>query len=76
MHIIKLVNLPIPECFILDYEEIDKVSQLIFKSLLFYISWVLFLIIITSCIMYKLDILLWSYFFALKPCTKTRYDLH
>jgi hypothetical protein len=52
------VHLPILECFILDDEEIYKVSRLIFKSLLFSISYVLFYFIITSCIMNKLDILL------------------
>ena len=48
-----------------DGEEIDKVSHLIFKSLLFSISYVLFYFIINLCIMYKLDIFLWSYFFDL-----------
>ena len=56
------VHLPILECFILDDEEIYKVSRLIFKSFLFSISYDLFYFIITSCIMNKLDILLWSYF--------------
>ena len=41
-----------------DDEEIDKVSHLIFKSLLFSISYVLFYFIINLCIMYKLDIFL------------------
>jgi hypothetical protein len=36
------LHLPIPECFILNNEEIDKVSRLFFKSLLFSISYVLF----------------------------------
>ena len=50
------VHSPIPECFILDDEEIDKVSQIILKSLLFSISYALFYFTITSCIMSKLDI--------------------
>ncbi len=39
-----------------DDEEIDKVSHLIFKSLLYSISYVLFYFIINLCTMYKLDI--------------------